>query len=943
MPQFDLLKAVQPDDGMFAIVGIKEGSPVRQLLVETREEADEVVDAFLAQKRNVFFGVAKYATDEGRTKSNVRGLKSLWLDVDCGEGKPYASQEEGAAALREFCGHIGLPKPIIVDSGRGLHVYWPLSESVSRQEWEPVMARLQALCTIHEFHADPACFEAARILRVPGTYNFKGDEPLEVSVLSPADPTPLADLKRILGVKEEVSPLFGDVRVRSGPSYLQRKMEDNSEYSFSKVLQRSLAGNGCNQIKSYYENRDTAPYDEWFRVLTVAAACDDRATAIHIASEGHEGYDPELTEDKASTVSYATSCTKFNEANPDGCADCPFKGKISSPRKLGQEILEATEEDNIVSVEAEDDDEEPETYTIPQYPFPYFRGKTGGIYRNPPPDAEESEPVLIYEEDLYVVKRMRDPEHGDVAVLRHHTPMDGVREFVVPMFKVVDSTELRKALASEGVVASKKKFELITDFINLAIKDLMKRKRAEKMRLQFGWADNDSKFIIGDVEISVDGNFHSPPSASTRSISQFLGPVGDYDKWREVFNLYDTEGLEPHAFAALTAFGAPLLRFLGQSGALINLIHPNSGTGKTTILHMCNSVWGHPSRLCAVKDDTLNAKIMRLGIMNNLPIVVDEMTNTKPEELSAFTYCVSQGRGKDRVKASSNELRNNATSWQTIALCSSNSSFYEKLGAFKNTPDGEMMRLMEFKIDYTTSLEPAFAKKMFDHQLLNNYGHAGPRYARWLLENRDDAKKLVLSTQAKIDSELGLMPRERFWSAVAAANITGGLIAKHLGLLDWDMKRLYKWVTHEINAMRFDVKAPIGDAAQVIGDYINRHIQHVLVVDDGVDRRTKMSTLPLREPKGELLIRYEPDTKKMFIVVKHFKSDCVKHQINLKDTLRVLKERGILLDTGNKRITKGLNVPSTLVQCHTLDCSAVDFNMDSFVEPREVEHAGGEC
>ena len=141
-----------------------------------------------------------------------------------------------------------------------------------------------------------------------------------------------------------------------------------------------------------------------------------------------------------------------------------------------------------------------------------------------------------------------------------------------------------------------------------------------------------------------------------------MGPVGSLEKWQEVFNLYGTRGLEPHAFAALTGFGAPIFKFLGQRGAMLNVIHPSSGTGKTTILHMANSIWGSPDGLCCVKEDTLNAKILRLGMYNNLPYTVDEMTNMKWEDFSALVYNITQGRGKDRVKASANELRRHVAS-----------------------------------------------------------------------------------------------------------------------------------------------------------------------------------------------------------------------------------------------------------------------------------------
>lgn len=136
MENFDLLSAVQPSDGWFTIVGIK-GDSVKQKLVETREEADQVVAGFLAQERNVFFGVAKYKADAGRTKDNVKALRALWLDIDCGEAKAqidpkterpdgYIDQLSAFSALQKFCKLTGMPKPTIVNSGRGLHVYWAL-------------------------------------------------------------------------------------------------------------------------------------------------------------------------------------------------------------------------------------------------------------------------------------------------------------------------------------------------------------------------------------------------------------------------------------------------------------------------------------------------------------------------------------------------------------------------------------------------------------------------------------------------------------------------------------------------------------------------------------------------------------------------------------------------------------------------------------------------
>ena len=193
-----------------------------------------------------------------------------------------------------------------------------------------------------------------------------------------------------------------------------------------------------------------------------------------------------------------------------------------------------------------------------------------------------------------------------------------------------------------------------------------------------------------------------------------------------------------------------------------------------------------------------------------------------------------------------------------------------------------------------------------------------------------------------MDKELKLTQRERFWSAVMAANITGGLIAKQLGLISWDMKRIYRWATGMMLGLREDVKPPANDVSAIIGDYINRHMQNILVVNDGVDRRSNMPALPIMEPRGDLTIRYEPDTKMMYLAAKAFKNDCAKYQVNYKETLAELESKGIFVGRAVKRLSKGMKVVSPGVQSLIIDCSSSEFiDMDEFIQP-ELEDAGGE-
>jgi hypothetical protein len=193
------------------------------------------------------------------------------------------------------------------------------------------------------------------------------------------------------------------------------------------------------------------------------------------------------------------------------------------------------------------------------------------------------------------------------------------------------------------------------------------------------------------------------------------------------------------------------------------------------------------------------------------------------------------------------------------------------------------------------------------------------------------------ATQAKIDKELRLSQRERFWSGLVACNLAGALIAQSIGLIDYDMPRIYSWVCQLIRTLRENSEAPIDNASNVIGDFINRHIRNTLVINGESDARTNLLSPPLQEPYGPLMIRYEPDTKQMFIVSKQFKDDCVKIQVNYKDILRQLAAKGVYKGSTTRRMTTGTKIKGTPVHVIHLDCNTPDFlSLDDYITPENL-------
>jgi hypothetical protein len=271
-----------------------------------------------------------------------------------------------------------------------------------------------------------------------------------------------------------------------------------------------------------------------------------------------------------------------------------------------------------------------------------------------------------------------------------------------------------------------------------------------------------------------------------------------------------------------------------------------------------------------------------------------------------------------------------------MTLCSANASFHEKLASAKKSPDGESVRLLEYKIEPNDVIGVARGKDMFDHQLNANYGHAGEVYLSWLVNNLEEAKALVLKIQARLDKEIQFTSRERYWSATAACNIAGGIIAQNLGLHDFDMKRVYAWLKQMLAEMRHEIKPAQDSPATSLGEFINSHINNALVVNGEVDARSNLGALPLLEPRGELLIRYEPDTKHLYVAAKQFKDFCVKQQINYRNMLKQLAEHKIYIETTNKRMSKGMKVVAPAVRALMFDAANSEFlRMDDMLPANE--------
>jgi hypothetical protein len=376
--------------------------------------------------------------------------------------------------------------------------------------------------------------------------------------------------------------------------------------------------------------------------------------------------------------------------------------------------------------------------------------------------------------------------------------------------------------------------------------------------------------------------------------------------------------LEPHAFAFLAGFGSPLYKFTGHNGLLINLYNPKGGTGKTTILQAANSLFGHPQELLTIEKDTFNARIHRLGVLGNICGTMDELTNMLPQQVSDMLYNLSHGRGKNRMQSQTNAERINNTKWSMICLGTSNHPLFDKLRQLKESPDGESLRLLEYMILPSHNLPKVEADVIFKN-LLFNYGHAGPIYMQWVVANKDKSVAEQIKWQRKVDKELSFTGRERFWSAGTASILAGGNIARELGLIDFNMRNIYDFAVQNLHDHKHNVVEPNKNSTNVLGNFLNELHNNVLIINDVNKFSSGLPEAPIREPKGPLLVRIEPDTKRIYVSTKAIREYCTRQQISYKDFTASLAQEKVLLQSTKKRLSKGTHMPTPAIDVLEID------------------------
>jgi len=853
MDTLRFFQRVLPSEGLYCIASFEGDNPApRHGYFDSVEKLAQVALALNSRGQNTYYGISTF-TEKRRKQEFVERTKVLAIDVDCGIGKngkpkPFIDASEGAKALIAFVKDVGLPMPMIVSSGNGLHVYWILDTAIAPEQWKPLASALKAACLEKGFTPDIGVTgDSARILRPIGCVNPKGGKTAVLlrdaedvtynqlwSVLEPfthgssyelpAQPTRNSTLLDNLAVKHEYQPA-------------------NAERVVS----------GCQQIKWGAENQNDVSEPFWWKMMGIAAYCQEPvATAIAWSKDYAHFNESEVTtkiENWKNGATGPTLCEKFMLERPEGCKGCKFKDKIGSPARLGTQLAEVKSMAALV---------DPLAAVVP-VPKP-FKRTTDGMKM-----VIDETDIDICKFDLYPVGYGKDEGLGyEVVRFMWNRPHVGWTELVMRQANLAQgSRDFSTTIADQGILLfNKSQTENFQMLLRSYMEELKQRRGLTNLYASMGWKSNYNEFVIGSSLIRRDSN--GTIITEQVNLAQGVGKIsedmygikGELQEWVNFTRILDSADLKLHKFLIGFSFATPLLKVSGLKGLILSL-YGKTGGGKTLGQYMMQSIWGNPDQLHFGGKFTQNSLFSRLSLHGNLPMTVDELTMLDREEAGDLIYWTSQGRDKARLNRSAEERA--TKEWATTMTVSTNESLHSMLYAGGHATDAKLARLLEFNV----APHPLFTKgsqvgRQIHAFLMNNYGTAGQEFVRHLMPLGVDGLKAML------DHAINEFPKkygvsfsgdERFWEIGVVLADLGNQLAKEYGLIQYDYEDATQWALSELKSMKVSAATNRMDAFDALGEFINENMDATLTVMHTPGQK------PMRDNNrpyiADILVRYD--------------------------------------------------------------------------------------
>jgi len=953
MNSLEFLQAILPLSGKYVKLLIRPGAAPRQYFYDTIEQLhDTCIADSAAGGVNVYYAVASFKDNSSRKQGNVQALKALYIDIDCGPGKPYSDQRDGLRGLAEFVQAANMPKPYVVSSGNGIHVYWPFEEEIPVERWTPLAEAFKQAVINHNFQVDRAVpADSARVLRPPGTINLKGGG--KVALLMRGVATDVSEFENMFQLVAPASApatsSHGTINGMAIPAHVAARtttlVNTLSPYEDRRAMP-DMVVEKCAQIKWGVENQKDVPEPFWYGMLGVAAYCVEAEETAKAWSSKHPQYSEAATLAKMarwkSTTTGPTLCKKFIDERPAGCKDCRLKGKITTPAGIGAQYDE-------VQIDPEAPDRA--AFEV-RLPAPYKRTATGIVRKI------ETTEIVVCNFDIYPVGYGRDETLGYETVRfkwkRRHV---GWTDLVLRQayLNEANAKECSTALADQGIVLdSKGRMEGFQNMLRSYMDELRNLKSVTNLYASMGWKEDFSKFLIGDrlMEVDADGDVVEDDIAlagtGNNIGSEMYERKGTLEEAIQLTELLEKLALHTHKFSIGVGLSAPLYALTNIDGIVLNF-YGDTGTGKTLAQLFQQAMWGNPNKLHFKANFTTNAMFGRLSYHNNLPMTIDETTIMKSKDIGEILFLVTQGQDKSRLNRYAEERR--AKTWSTTVTTSANKSFAAQLPASGAENEAQLARLLDIQMPN----HPAFGRssavgKRISEELSKNYGHIGPiLLAHWMKEGPEALKKRLDAHYHLFYAKYGVKfaGHERFWEQAIIFADFALADAIALGLLRFTHEAAIRSVVSALPSMRNTVTDAKVNSFELLSQYLNEFARETVVVMHTGSNRGIID--PNREPRTSIRIRHDVyrkdnqspfDSGTMMIEKDHLKKWLLQNGSTIKTLLADLEAQNARVVVPSDKAVLSRNTSLRLRQMTVIGVSLQHQEFSSILDIAD-QHAMG--